>query len=114
MGADSPPCGRVRRVDRRRGGGEVGPAETFETVVRLHGGRRKSVRTAVLLPPGAKKGDRLPAIVECYGGSDSSRSIRKYGGGHVCSIPAPVFTTRGYAVLLPDTPLGPEGRPGQP
>jgi dipeptidyl aminopeptidase/acylaminoacyl peptidase len=80
----------------------------------LHDEKLQTVRTAALLPPGAKKGDHLPAIVECYGGCDSSRSIREYGGGHVCSIPALVFTTRGYAVLLPDVPLGPMGRPGHP
>jgi dipeptidyl aminopeptidase/acylaminoacyl peptidase len=39
---------------------------------------------------------------------------RRYGGGYVATIPAPIFTTRGFAVLLVDTPIGPEGQPGQP
>jgi hypothetical protein len=77
-------------------------------------GRFKDVRTAVFLPPGAKKGDRPPAILTIYGGFDSSRSIREYGGGDVSTIPAPVFTTRGFAVLLADAPLGPDGQPGNP
>jgi dipeptidyl aminopeptidase/acylaminoacyl peptidase len=68
----------------------------------------------VLLPPGARRGDRLPGIVEVYGGSDLSRAARGYGGGYVATMPAPIFTTRGFAVVLVDAPLGPEGKPGQP
>ena len=59
----------------------------------------------------------MPAILCCYGGQDLSRSsIRKglYGGRDVSTIPTPVFTTRGFAVLMADAPLGPEGQPGQP
>lgn len=111
---DFAPRDRLGAVEPRLDGRDVGRFETFRTVVPLHDGRRKSVRTAVLLPPGSKKGDRLPALVALYGGSDLSRSVNKYGGGYVSTIPAPVFTTRGFAVVLVDAPLGPDGRPAQP
>lgn len=111
---DFTPRDRLGAVEPRLDGREVGRFETFQTVVPRYDGRRKSVRTAVLLPPGAKKGDRLPALVTVYGGTDLSRSVRKYGGDYVSTIPAPVFTTRGFAVVLVDAPLGPDGRPAQP
>jgi dipeptidyl aminopeptidase/acylaminoacyl peptidase len=105
---------RIGAVEPRLDGREFGPAETFQTMVPLHDGGLKRVRTAVLLPPGAKCGDRLPAVVSVYGGADLSREVRDYGGGLVCTIPAPVFTTRGFAVLKVAAPMGPDGRPGQP
>lgn len=114
LGTDFKPAGRLSLVDPRLEGRGLGPLESFETVVPLHDGRLKSVRTAVLLPPGARRGDRLPAILTCYGGSNTSGEAREYGGGYVSTIPTPVFTSRGYAVLLADAPLGPMGRPGNP
>ncbi len=114
LGADFAPQARLSTIEPRLDAQPLGQVETFQTVVPLHDGRLSSVRTAVLLPPGAKRGDRLPALVECYGGYNASWGIREYGGGLVSSIPAPVFTTRGFAVLLADAPLGPEGTPGQP
>ena len=114
FGVDFSSQDRLTTIEPRLEGQAIGPAESFETVVPLHDGRLKAVRTAVLLPPGARRGDRLPAVVEVYGGNDLSRLARHYGGGYVAEIPAPIFTTRGFAVLLVDAPLGPEGRPGQP
>ena len=114
FGADFSLGDRLTTIEPRLEGQAIGTAESFETVVPLHDGRLKAVRTAVLLPPGARRGDRLPAVVEVYGGNDLSRLARGYGGGYVAEIPAPIFTTRGFAVLLVDAPLGPEGRPGQP
>jgi dipeptidyl aminopeptidase/acylaminoacyl peptidase len=114
LAADFAPQARLSAIEPRLDARPLGQVETFQTVVPLHDGRLESVRTAVLLPPEAKRGDRLPALVECYGGYNASRGIREYGGGLVSSIPAPVFTTRGIAVLLADAPLGPEGQPGQP
>jgi dipeptidyl aminopeptidase/acylaminoacyl peptidase len=114
FGTDFSTRGRIGLIEPRLVGREFGPVETFQTVVPLHDGGLKSVRTAVFLPPGAKRGDRLPAVVSVYGGSDLSREIREYGGGHVCTVPTPVFTTRGFAVILVAAPMGPNGRPGQP
>ena len=114
LGADFSARDRIAAIEPRLDGREFGPVETFQTVVPLHDGGLKEVRTAVLLPPGTKRGDRLPAIVSVYGGADLSGEIRDYGGGQVCTIPAPVFTTRGFAVLKVAAPMGPDGRPGQP
>lgn len=111
---DFTPQDRLTTIEPRLAGRRFGIAETFDTIVPLHDGRLKSVRTAVMLPPGAKKGDRLPAIVACYGGSDLSRFVRAYGGGVVSSIPTPVFTSRAFAVVMTDAPIGPIGRSGQP
>src|SRR5262249_8761546 len=96
FGADFPLRDRLSTIEPRLEGPAMAPAEWFETVVPLHDGRLKSVRTAVLLPPGAGRGDRLPAVVEVYGGGDLSRSARRYGGGYVATIPAPIFTSRGF------------------
>ncbi len=114
FGVDFSKQDRLSTIEPRLEGQAIGPAESFETVIPLHDGRLKAVRTSVLLPPKAKRGDRLPFIVEVYGGYDSSRSARGYGGGDVATIPAPVFTSREFAVLLVDAPIGPEGQPGQP
>jgi dipeptidyl aminopeptidase/acylaminoacyl peptidase len=52
--------------------------------------------------------------VTVYGGGDLAAAQARYGGADVSTIAAPVFTTRGYAVLLVDAPLGPAGKPGWP
>jgi dipeptidyl aminopeptidase/acylaminoacyl peptidase len=114
LGADFSPTERVGAIEPRLDGREFGTVETFRTSVPLHDGGSKTVRTAVLLPPGVKRGDRPPAVVSVYGGADLSRGVRDYGGGYVGTIPTPVFTTRGFAVILVDAPMGPDGQPGQP
>jgi len=111
---DFTPRRRLGEVEPRLDGRELGSVESFETVAPLHDGRLGSVRTAVILPAGAKRGDRLPAVVTSYGGGNYSEMMRTYGGEYVASIPTPVFTSRGFAVLLVDAPIGPAGRPGNP
>jgi dipeptidyl aminopeptidase/acylaminoacyl peptidase len=113
FGADGATHKRLSVIEPRLAA-RVGPAESFHTVVPGPDGKRRTVRTAVLLPPGKKRGDRLPAIVTVYGGDDLAALQARYGGGTVSTIPALVFTTRGYAVLLVDAALGPEGKPGHP
>ncbi len=114
LGTDFSPRDRLGAIEPRLDGRQLGPVETFKTVAPLHDGELKAVRSAVLLPPGTKRGDRLPAVVSVYGGSDLARHAREYGGGVVGTVPAPAFTTRGFAVLLTAAPLGPDGSPGQP
>ncbi len=114
LGPDLAVGPRLGVVDSRVDEHAFGAVESFETVVPLHDGRLKTVRTAVLLPPGAKRGDRLPAILTLYGGSSLAPQAREYGGGLVATIPTPVFTSRGYALILADAPLGPEIEPGNP
>jgi dipeptidyl aminopeptidase/acylaminoacyl peptidase len=114
FGADGATHQRLSVIEPRLAAVRVGPAESFPTVVPGPDGKRRTVRSAVLLPPGKKRGDRLPAVVTVYGGGDLAASQASYGGADVSTIPALVFTTRGYAVLLVDAPLGPAGQPGQP
>jgi len=105
---------RLTNIEPRFERIEVGAAESFETIVPQHDGSLTKVKTAVLLPPKAKKGDLLPTIVFIYGGSRLSRYSDRFGGGSPSTIPVLLFTTRGYAVLLPDMIIGPEGEAGNP
>jgi dipeptidyl aminopeptidase/acylaminoacyl peptidase len=64
------------------------------------------LRGALLLPAGYKQGQRYPLIVNVYGGSLLSDRINQFGLGAFANITNQQFwTTRGYAVILPDTPL---------
>ena len=83
----------------------VGPVEAFETTV---GGRH--VQSHVFFPPGAKRGDKLPAIVYFYSGEQLSTHADDFGGGAPSTIPVQIFTSRGYAVLFCDVPLSAPGK----
>jgi dipeptidyl aminopeptidase/acylaminoacyl peptidase len=60
---------------------------------------------ALLLPAGYEKEKRYPLIVDVYGGSLRSDTLNRFGlsGSGVENLQ--ILATRGYAVLLPDTPL---------
>ncbi|MGD1148830.1 MAG: prolyl oligopeptidase family serine peptidase [Thermoanaerobaculaceae bacterium] len=60
---------------------------------------------ALLLPAGYQEGQRYPLVVDVYGGSYRSTSVYRFGlsGSGVENLQ--LLATRGYAVLLPDTPL---------
>ncbi len=105
---------RISHLDPRLDNVQVGTAEVFETTVPLHDGTLATVKTAVLLPPGAERGDRLPAIVTMYPGGDVTRRAADFGGGSVFTVPNLVFTSRGYAVVLCDLTLGPNEQAGNP
>jgi dipeptidyl aminopeptidase/acylaminoacyl peptidase len=89
-------------------------AEVLQVRVPLYDGTLKTVRTTLLLPEGAKRGDKLPAIVMIYSGSDLSTTAAIYGGGMGNTVPNQIFTSRGYAVLMADIELSPEGKRGNP
>ena len=105
---------RLTHVEPRLDGVAVGPMEIFDSSVPGFDGRLQPVQTAVFFPPGGKPGKPLPALVYFYSGSRMSNAAQEYGGGAPNSIPVQVFATRGYAVVLVDVPLGPEGRGGNP
>ena len=95
---------------------KFGDIEEFETEITRYDGVRTKVKTAVLLPSGKKRGDKLPAIIFFYPGSNYSRHAAKYGGGRPASLPAQLFATRGYAVLLLDVHISRDrgGEAGNP
>jgi dipeptidyl aminopeptidase/acylaminoacyl peptidase len=86
-------------------------AEFFETVIPSFDGSLKTVRTAVLLPPGARKGDRLPAVVWFYPGSDLTKNLAEFGAPGM-GDPAYLLTSRGYAVILANVAVGPGDQRG--
>jgi dipeptidyl aminopeptidase/acylaminoacyl peptidase len=63
---------------------------------------------ALLLPADYQPGTRYPLVVNIYGGAYESRLLNRFGlkGSGVDNMQ--ILATRGYAVLLPDTPLHPE------
>lgn len=64
------------------------------------------LRGALMLPAGYKKGERYPLIVNVYGGSGLSDKVNLFGFTANTNITNQQFwATRGYAVLLPDSPL---------
>jgi dipeptidyl aminopeptidase/acylaminoacyl peptidase len=105
---------RISEIDPRLERVSSGTAEIFETTVPRHDGTLGRVRTAVVLPAGAQRGDRLPAIVMIYPGSDRSRLAESFGAGSVLTVPNLVFTSRGFAVVLANLTLGPNREPGNP
>lgn len=64
------------------------------------------LRGVLLLPAGYRKGQRYPLIVNVYGGSMLSERKNLFGLAANTNVNnQQIWATRGYAVLLPDTPL---------
>lgn len=104
----------LTNVDPRLSAISLGAVETFQTTIPQFDGSLTTVTSAVLLPEGAKIGDRLPTVVFHYPGSRFSELVSSFGGNQPASIPATVFTSRGYAALLVDLPIGAQNSPGNP
>jgi dipeptidyl aminopeptidase/acylaminoacyl peptidase len=100
---------RISNVEPRFQSIKLGSIEFYETSL-----GSKTAQTAVILPPGAKKGDKLPTLVFHYAGSALSQQADRFLAGSPASVPISVFVTRGYAALLVDLMIGPEGTPGNP
>lgn len=105
---------RLSVIDPRLEGRRYGTAQVIETRTPQHDGSHASVRTTILLPPGAKRGDRLPAVVMIYSGSDLSTQASVFGGGMGNTVPNQIFTSRGYAVVMANIVLAPEGGSSYP
>lgn len=69
---------------------------------RLHG--------ALLLPSDYCEGKRYPLVVEVYGGGVLSNAFDHFGLNYSTALEPQLLATRGYAVLLPDSPSH-EGTP---
>jgi dipeptidyl aminopeptidase/acylaminoacyl peptidase len=65
----------------------------------------KKLRAALLLPTSYQRDKRYPLIVWVYGGSILSGNVNRYGAAGVEHHNMQLLSSRGYAVLLPDTPL---------
>jgi dipeptidyl aminopeptidase/acylaminoacyl peptidase len=68
-------------------------------------GNGKTLRGALLTPAGYESGKRYPTIVNVYGGSSRSNSLFRFGLSGAGVENMQIFATRGYAMLLPDTPI---------
>lgn len=113
---DLTPREKLSDVEPRLAKISLGPVRTFQTTVTLFDGRQETVTSALLLPPSqaVRSGKPLPTLVFQYPGSNGALSARDFGGGMPATVPASIFTTRGYAVLLVDATIGPEGKAGNP
>ncbi len=105
---------QITQIDSRLAGHRYGTAEVIEVRTPRYDGSLGTVRTTILLPPGAKRGDRLPGIVMIYSGSDLSTRASYFGGGMGNTVPNQVFTSRGYAVVMANVVLAPEGIASNP
>jgi dipeptidyl aminopeptidase/acylaminoacyl peptidase len=105
---------RISRAEPRWGEIKIGPLETFQSKVPGFDGRLVTVDSTIFLPLNRKSGEKLPTVVYFYAGSQMAETAHEFGGGAPNSIPVQIFTTRGYAALLVDVPLGPEGIGGNP
>ncbi len=65
----------------------------------------KKLQATLLLPVNYQKDRRYPLIVWVYGGSMLSGNVNRYGATGNEHSNLQLLSSRGYAVLLPDTPL---------
>jgi len=78
-------------------------------LVEWSGKNGKRIQGALLLPSGYVPGKRYPMVVKVYGGSLLSGRVNRFGlEAGIDNLQ--LLASRGYAVLLPDTPLE-EGTP---
>lgn len=64
----------------------------------------KKLRATLLLPTNFQSDKRYPLVVWVYGGSMLSGNVNRYGSAGVEHHNMQLLSSRGYAVLLPDTP----------
>jgi dipeptidyl aminopeptidase/acylaminoacyl peptidase len=62
------------------------------------------LRGVLLLPSDYEQGHRYPLVVDVYGGAYLSKYLNTFGAGSGVAN-AQLFATRGYAMLMPDTPI---------
>jgi len=65
----------------------------------------KKLQATLLMPVNYQSNMRYPLVVWVYGGSLLSNFVNSYGGTGNEHFNMQLFSSRGYAVLLPDTPL---------
>jgi dipeptidyl aminopeptidase/acylaminoacyl peptidase len=73
-------------------------------LVRWRGTDGEVLRGALLLPAGYREGRRYPLVVKVYGGASLSNNVNRFGLEGIGVENLQLLATRGYAVLLPDSP----------
>jgi dipeptidyl aminopeptidase/acylaminoacyl peptidase len=83
---------------------------SFTTRVPSYDGSMRTLRTSVLLPANYQRGWCPPGIVDIYPDAEFSKRANEFGGGRLAGGELALFwTSRGYAVVLPDlAPLTPQ------
>lgn len=105
---------RVTRVEKRFDQYTFGEVAAFTTTVADYEGKPIKAYSSIQFPPSRRPGVVYPVIVSVHGGARLSRSAEQFGGGTLGSMPASIFTSRGFAVLFVDSLMGPEGKAGNP
>lgn len=92
---------RVSMINKNLEGTTFGKAQVIDYYSvdgeHLHG--------ALLLPSNYEKGKKYPLIVDPYGGSYRSETVYRFGLSGAGVENLQILATRGYAALLPDTPM---------
>lgn len=73
-------------------------------LIEYHGYDGQALRASIVLPPEHQDGERLPVLVDVYGGSIDSGRLHRFDG-HEGVMHPQLLTARGYAVVYPDAPL---------
>jgi dipeptidyl aminopeptidase/acylaminoacyl peptidase len=90
-------------------------ASFVETEVTIFDGSKRKIRTSVLTPGGPKPAAGWPAVFLGYPRSELSALANDFGGGDAtAAVPHVLFLANGYAVVLLDLPVGPDGGPANP
>ena len=92
-------------------GVDIGAVHRLSVTVPKYDHALETVYPSIVMPPGTKKGDAVPAIVTFYPGMDLSGETSKFMAG-AFPMPWGLFTSRGYAVVFADVRIGPGGEPG--
>jgi dipeptidyl aminopeptidase/acylaminoacyl peptidase len=66
----------------------------------------QALQGALLLPSDYQEGTRYPLIVYVYPTASLSNNVNRFGLAYTGPLNMQLFATRGYAVLLPDSPQG--------
>jgi dipeptidyl aminopeptidase/acylaminoacyl peptidase len=84
-------------------------------VISYRGADGGPLKAHLLLPAGYHDGTRLPVVVWVYPGTsldDRRGELLQKNSRHPSNLT--LLAVRGYAVLVPSLPLGPEGKPADP
>ncbi len=108
-GTDFSNFNRISDIESKLNQIEPPISKVFETYISSYDGELKKVKTTILLPNDYNPENPPPGIVLFYPGSHMSNGISEFAGGVSTVIPNFLFLNHGYALILPDIPLKPDG-----